>query len=650
MSLFQELKRRNVIRVAIAYAVVSWLLLQVMSTVVPILDLPEWVAKLTLVVLALGFVPALIFAWAFELTPEGVKKECEVDRAQSILPQTGRKLDRIIIAFLVIALGYFAYDKFTTPTPVIPVNAGENGSEPFSDSTPQISAAAEEKGSDPFSADPIKSIAVLPFVNMSSDPEQEYFSDGLAEELLNRLAQNTNLRVAARTSAFQFKGKNLNVAEIGRQLKVENVLEGSVRKSGNRLRITAQLINVKDGFHLWSETYEREMDDIFAIQDEISGAISTALELELGTAAPRAAAPPTQNLEAYNLYLRGRYLLAARGGENMLQADELFERAVTLDPEFSAAWSAMAFNSAIMWGYVYEPPADVVFAKAVRAAGRAIELDPENAEAYIALGRAQLWYFHDWQEGQAAANRAYELAPNNAEVVNIYGDVLVMLGDFESAERIERKAALLDPLSATNAADLALVLLMLNRADEALAPARTAMNLAPDSYYRVDFLIYSLLLTGKPEEARALIEATDARFNVSEQDPANLAAWWSLYFYQTNNREGLRAYLNEPLGTVHPAGAGAGPEPAGKGLLSSTMAFYMLWLDGAEAALPWLQKARASGEWLLLWPDYFYLPERMSTDPVWLEFWDQPEYQDLFDIRRSHPYDHVSYWKEQPSP
>ena len=643
MSLFEELKRRNVFRVAIAYAVVSWLLLQVMSTVVPILDLPEWVAKLTLVVLALGFIPALIFAWAFELTPEGVKKESEVDRAQSILPQTGRKLDRIIIAFLVLALGYFVWDKFA--------DKAEKGSGPFSAGPgPSIrSGSASEKGSDPFS-DPIKSIAVLPFVNMSSDPEQEYFSDGLAEELLNRLAQNNNLRVAARTSAFQFKGKNLDVAEIGRQLKVENVLEGSVRKSGNRLRITAQLINVKDGFHLWSETYERQMDDIFAIQDEISGAISTALELELGTTAPLAATPPTQNLEAYNLYLRGRYLLATRGGANMLQADELFERAVALDPEFSAAWSAMAFNSAVMWGYVYEPSAEVVFAKAVRAARRAIELDPENAEAYIALGRAQLWYFHDWQEGQAAANRAYELAPNNAEVVNIYGDILIMLGDFESAERIERKAALLDPLSATDANDLAVILLILNRADEALEPARTAMDLAPDSYYRVDPSIYSLLLTGKSKEARALIETTVARFKLNEQDPVAAAYWWSMYFYLTNDRQGLRAYLNERLGTGQSAASGSNADTAANSLPASYIGFCILWLDGAEAALPWLQKARASGEWLLLWPDYFYLPERMSTDPVWLEFWNQPEYQELFDIRRSHPYDHVSYWKEQPLP
>jgi len=310
----------------------------------------------------------------------------------------------------------------------------------------------------------------------------------------------------------------------------------------------------------------------------------------------------------------------------------------------------MAFNSAVMWGYVYEPSAEVVFAKAVRAARRAIELDPENAEAYIALGRAQLWYFHDWREGQAAANRAYELAPNNAEVVNIYGDMLIMLGDFESAERIERKAALLDPLSATDANDLAVILLLLNRADEALEPARTAMDLAPDSYYRVDPSIYSLLLTGKSKEARALIEATVARFKLNEQDPVTAAFWWSMYFYLTNDREGLRAYLNERLGAGQLAASGPDANTAVTTFPASYMAFYMLWLDGAEAALPWLQKARTNGEWILLWPDYFYLPERMSNDPKWLEFWDQPEYQELFDIRRSHPYDHVSYWKEQPSP
>jgi Flp pilus assembly protein TadD len=333
----------------------------------------------------------------------------------------------------------------------------------------------------------------------------------------------------------------------------------------------------------------------------------------------------------------------------MLQADVLFDRAVALDPQFSAAWSAMAFNSSLLFGYSYQLSAEASFAKALRAAQRAIELDPENAEAYITLGRTHIWYFHNWQEGEAAANRAYELDPNNAEVANLYGDVLIMLGDFEAGERIERKAALLDPLSATHAMDLAVALLIQNRPEDALVPARTAMDLAPDSYYRVDTLIYALLLTGRPEEARALIETTIAKFNVRQQDPVLANLWWSLYFYETDDREGLRAYWNE-MGVGK--SADTGPNAAAvNSFRPSYLAFFTLWLDGAEAALPWLQLAHANGEFMLLrWPDFFYLPERMSTDPKWLEFWNQPEYQGLFEIRRSRPHDNISWWKERPSP
>jgi TolB-like protein/Tfp pilus assembly protein PilF len=653
VSLLQELKRRNVFRVGIAYLVASWLLLQITDILVPILDLPDSAARLVFLLLVIGLIPALIFAWAFELTPEGIKRERDVDRNQSVTSQTGRKLDRVIIGILVAAVIVLLVDRVTQKPEAEPSTAdrsAEKGSEPFSQvSTTSPEIPSEEMGSDPLEST-IKSIAVLPFVNMSSDPEQEYFSDGLAEELLNRLTKNPNLRVAARTSAFQFKGQNLDVADIGRQLKVDHVLEGSVRKSGSRLRITAQLIKTEDGFHLWSETYERELTDVFAIQDEISGAINTALELQLDASVPAAATPPTSNLEAYNLYLRGRYLLATRGGDNMLQADVLFDRAVARDPDFSAAWSAMAFNSSLLFGYTYQLSAEAAFAKALRAAKRAIELDPENAEAYIALGRTQIWYFHNWQEGEAAANRAYELAPNNAEVVNLYGDVLFMLGDFESGERIERKAALLDPLSATNAFDVAIALLIQNRPEEALEPARTAMDLAPDSYYRVDALVYALLLTGRTEEARALIETTVAKFDVDQQDPVSANLWWSMYFYETDDREGLRAYWNE-MGAGQSAATGPNAAAEVNALPASYMAFFTLWLDGAEAALPWLQIAHANGEFMLLrWVDYFYLPERMSTDSKWLEFWNQPEYQGLLEIRRSRPYDNISYWKKRPSP
>ncbi|MDH4020499.1 MAG: hypothetical protein OEU84_12955, partial [Xanthomonadales bacterium] len=260
MSFFEELKRRNVFRVGIAYGVAAWVLLQVADLVLENINAPDWVIQAMMLMVALGFIAALVIAWAYEMTPEGIKKEADVDRSQSVTADTGRKMDRIIIGFLVDAVAVLLYRQ-------------SGNSSPENEAANIPAEAGVVTQADPALEPDRKSIAVLPFVNMSSDPEQEYFSDGLSEELLNRLAKNDQLHVAARTSAFQFKGQNLDISDIGRQLKVVHVLEGSVRKAGNRLRITAQLIQVDNGFHLWSETYEREMDDVFAIQDEIAVAI-----------------------------------------------------------------------------------------------------------------------------------------------------------------------------------------------------------------------------------------------------------------------------------------------------------------------------------------------------------------------------------------
>ena len=274
MSLFNELKRRNVFRVGIAYIVMAWLVLQVADVILNNITAPGWVFHVLLLFLAIGFPFAVFFAWAFELTPEGLKKEKDVDRSKSVTRITARKLDYVVIAVLVLALAYFTFDKFVL--------------DPLRDAELVQATTAD------------KSIAVLPFVNMSNDPEQEYFSDGISEELLNVLAQFPGLQVAARTSAFQFKGQNRDIAGIAKQLHVNHVLEGSVRKAGNRLRITAQLIDADSGFQLWSETYDRELDDIFAIQDEISAAIGDALMIELklgigesGTALPSIPAAST---------------------------------------------------------------------------------------------------------------------------------------------------------------------------------------------------------------------------------------------------------------------------------------------------------------------------------------------------------------------
>ena len=262
MSIFNELKRRNVFKVGIAYVIVAWLVAQVLQLVFESFGTPDWAIKSVLVLLATGLPFALFFAWAFELTPDGLMREQDVDRSQPVAPQTGSKLNLMITVVLVLALAYFAYDKF--------VLSGEREAALVEAATQTVK---EQIVSADESAESGISIAVLPFVNMSSDPEQEYFSDGISEELLNVLAKIDSLKVAARTSSFSFKGQNKPIGEIAQVLGVDHILEGSVRKSGKQIRITAQLIRVSDGFHMWSETYDRELVNIFAIQDEITEAI-----------------------------------------------------------------------------------------------------------------------------------------------------------------------------------------------------------------------------------------------------------------------------------------------------------------------------------------------------------------------------------------
>jgi TolB-like protein len=253
-GLFEELKRRNVFKVGTAYVVLAWLLAQITDVFLEPFGAPDWVIKTILLVLVAGFPLALFFAWAFEMTPEGIKKEKDVDRNESITHETGQKLNLAIIFILVLALGYFAFDKFVLDV--------ERDAE-LVRATEDIAAAAEAKPGQ-------KSIAVLPFVNMSEDTSNEYFSDGISEEILNSLARVKELKVAGRTSSFAFKGQNQDLRKIGDALGVEHILEGSVRKAGAKVRITAQLIQVDDGFHLWSDTYDRELNDVFAIQDEIA--------------------------------------------------------------------------------------------------------------------------------------------------------------------------------------------------------------------------------------------------------------------------------------------------------------------------------------------------------------------------------------------
>ena len=331
MSLFAELKRRNVVRVGIAYVVISWILAQVAEFAFENFGAPDWVLKTVVVVLLLGLPLALFFAWAFEMTPEGVKREKDVDRSQSITQSTGRKLDFVIIGALVLALGYFIWER-------------QAGVEVTS-----VEEQSASEGSGPGSDDGLvaRSIAVLPFVNMSSDKEQEWFSDGLTEELLNALARTPDLLVAARTSSFKFKGSTEDVPTIAKALGVAHVLEGSVRRGRDDLRITAQLIRASDGFHLWSQTYDRKPDDVIAIQEEIAVEIATALETAMDPEAlAKMVSAGTNSVAAYNAYLQGlaygASTLSTGDAYTFLGARDSFERAIELDPVFSLAYWKLA--------------------------------------------------------------------------------------------------------------------------------------------------------------------------------------------------------------------------------------------------------------------------------------------------------------------
>ncbi len=372
-SVWTELRRRNVVKVAVAYAIVGWLLVEVASVVLPTFKAPEWIMQVFTFLVIVGFPLALILAWAFELTPEGIKREKDVDRSQSITHLTGRKLDYMIIAALVLALGFFAFDKFVLDP--------SRDAELVQATTEAVTEQASESKK---SEIPDNSIAVLPFVNMSSDPEQGYFSDGISEELLNVLVHVDGLRVASRTSSFAFKGENKNLAEIADALKVSYLLEGSVRKAGNRVRITAQLIEAASDRHLWSEIYDRDLTDIFAIQSEIANAIVAALResLNIEMASEISVLVATTNMNAYDSYLEGHELFIAR--TDLERSVALLEQTVSLDPGFARAWEGLAAIYSIMpsWGNTDRDYHEL----ALETAQTALALDNRLSLAYSVIG------------------------------------------------------------------------------------------------------------------------------------------------------------------------------------------------------------------------------------------------------------------------
>jgi TolB-like protein len=440
-SLFAELRRRNVFKAAAAYLALGWVVTQVTSTMAPALHMPDWIVPVVVWIGVIGFPFVIMFSWIYELTPEGLKRESEVDRSASITHVTSRRLDHIIIGLLVLAIGLFAFDRFV-PRRVEPSTASREAATPAvpSASTPSAATAA------PAASD--NSIAVLPFVDMSQAKDQEYFSDGLSEELLNLLAQVPQIRVIARTSSFAFKGKEVGVAEIAKTLSVAHVLEGSVRKSGDTLRITAQLIRTTDSSHLWSETYDRQLTDVFKVQDEIAAAVVAQLKVKLLPAQQVTSLHRTANTEAYNQFLLGNQFFSRTSAEGYRLAATAYQKAIALDPGYAAAYAGLAFAELYAGDYAATAEENVsARQRALAAADKSIALAPDLADGYAARGWLRSNVTWDWTGGQADFEKALALEPGSAATQRRYGLLLLNLGRMTEAVAATRKSIELDPLS-----------------------------------------------------------------------------------------------------------------------------------------------------------------------------------------------------------
>ena len=507
MTLIEELKRRNVFRVAGLYLVGAWLITQVASTVLPTFDVPGWALRGLIIVLAIGFVPALIFAWVFELTPEGIKRDAEVKPGESITPQTARRLDRTLLVVMALALAYFAFDKFVL-SPRRAAEGEEKGSDPFSGRTtyPGTTRSQSEKGSDPISG---KSIAVLPFVNMSSDAEQEYFSDGMTEEILNALAKVPGLAVTARTSVFSLKGAKKDVREIGTLLGVAYVLEGSVRKAGDEVRITAQLIRAENGFHLWSETYDRKLDHVFALQAELAGAIAKALALPLGVGGDAALVNQRmEDPEAYALYLQARAAYRARG-EGVKRSIELYREVLKRDPKYAPAWSGLCGSLGVLSWYVSDEEKKQTprnLEQAVEAGERALALAPDSVDAHIMLAMV---YTHQWRWNLADQHfqRALALAPNDAELLSNRGNWLASMDRMEEALHSVQQATAIDPLVPVFLNRPGFLLYYAGRNAESIALLEAAHVIAPDFSLVAGNLARGYLRAGRVDDAERVLDA-----------------------------------------------------------------------------------------------------------------------------------------------
>src|SRR6516225_8192056 len=451
-SFFSELKRRNVYKVAVAYIVGGWALSQGIAQVFPVFDVPNWAIRLVVLLIIIGLPVALVLAWAFEITPQGIKR---TETADAML-QAGRQKNNawiyVVVVGAVVSIGLFFLGRYTAGNPA-------------------------SRNSEAATALPQKSIAVLPLLNESGDPKDEYFSDGLSEELIAALAQISGLKVIGRSSSFRFKDRKEDPRAIGEKLGVSTLLDGTVRKQGDRVRIVAELVNAANGIQLWTQTFDRQLKDIFDVQKEIARAVAESLKVTLLGTDISAQASATDNAEAHNAYLQGHFYLVRRNVEDFRKAISYYDEAIQLDPNYALAYAERAEAWAFLGDFTGQRP--TAYPKASADAKKAVAIAPTLAEARAALGWVLCLVDWKFAEGLAELKRAKELSPANPTANDLLARIIVYLGRFDEAERQAREAVELDPLSTVTQGNLARVLFYAGKLNEAEAVARKAAELQP---------------------------------------------------------------------------------------------------------------------------------------------------------------------------
>src|SRR5256714_1645321 len=471
-NFFAELRRRNVYKVAVAYAVVGWVIAQIATQIFPFLEIPNWIVRLVIILIAIGFPIALVIAWAFEATPEGIKRT-EVADAMPGSAATGRKKHAwiyVVVIAATISVTLFFLGRYT---------AGNKS----------VASASNEL--------PAKSIAVLPFDNLSRDPDNAFFAEGVQDEILTRLAKVADLKVIARTSTQKFKSAPENLPDIAKQLGALNILEGSVQKANDQVRVTVQLINAMTNSHLWAEIYDRKLTDIFAVESDIAKAIADQLQAKLsGSEKQMMAAQPTTDTEAYELYHKGKSLWEKRSGDNIPKAIAFYEQAIPRDPNYALAYAGLA-SAHILSPFYTGADRREASSKAKEAALKALRLDPNLAEAHLALGKVLFFSEIDLAGANHEYKRAIELKPNDAAAHHWFGnDTLAALGRFEEAIAEGKRAIELDPLSPVINADFGATLYYADRYDESVRQLRKTLEIDPTFFYAHFNLGIVLQVTG----------------------------------------------------------------------------------------------------------------------------------------------------------